>query len=123
MGDVWEALPGPDATDEEVAAWVHEALIAIDARPRHRMWRWRAVGGNLADALADAGLRDARLDIRVPVSEMRVITAVCRAREIGPRAYLRRAFGTMLVVCDGLEPSDVPGMCAGGLIGPPGWMR
>ena len=111
------SLPRPEATEAEVAAWVRVRLELLDRAPAAKGWRHRALGMTRAEAIAQAG-RDVRVDLRIPLGEVRIVHEVCRRREIGARAYLRRALGTMLVVCDGVEPAELPYLTSGGLLGP-----
>jgi hypothetical protein len=82
------------------------------------MWRYRATGIDVATALGDESLRDARLDVRLNIGEARLVTAAAQARGIGTRSYVKRALGTMLVVCEGVPAEELPSMLKGGLVRP-----
>lgn len=102
--------------DEAVAAWVSEQLAALDTRPRDRLWRRKVLGCSIGYALSEVP-RDVRLDITLPVAEMRVLRRTAESRDLGVREYVRRAIGTVLVVCDGYHPDDIAHLTRGGLIG------
>jgi hypothetical protein len=107
-------LPDSDAA---VAAWVKQRLWALDNEPTYRKWRERALGMPRPVALASAP-REYRLDFRVPVSEMRLLNDVAKARELGTRTYVKRALATVMVACDGVDPAMIRSLSGPGLIGP-----
>lgn len=95
--------------DEAVSRWIEHELIALDESAHERYWRFRA-GGTPAAALAAVDLREIRIDMKVPVGEARMINDVAAGRGLKTRTYVRRALGSILVVCDGLSPDDVPSL-------------
>lgn len=107
------SLPSDDA---EIAAWVTARLHVLDTTPRDKRWKTKALGMPVTVALSQAP-RDYRLDLRVPVSEMRLLNDAARKRGLGTRTYVRKAVATMMAV-DGFDPDDVPSLAAGGLLGP-----
>lgn len=111
------ALPSAQATDEEVAEWVRRTVAALDVTPRDPRWRHKALGMTRAEAVSAAPLRY-RLDLQVPVGEMRVLRRLAERRGLGVRAYVRRLIATALLAVEGLDADDVPSLCEGGLIRP-----
>jgi hypothetical protein len=107
------SLPTDDAA---IAAWVRERLAALDAAPRDPRWRHKALGMTRGEAAATAH-RDVRLDITLPVGEMRVLRDCAAARGLPVRAYVRRALGTVVVACDGVPVEMVGHLAKGGLLG------
>lgn len=108
----------PEGDDAAVAAWVRERLAEMDDTPRNKMWRTRAQGMPFSVAMSYAPTIY-RLDLRIPVGEMRVLNDVAKSRGLPTRTYLRRAVATVMVACDGVDPSMIPSMVQTGLIGPP----
>jgi hypothetical protein len=108
------SLPRDDAA---IVAWVKTELAALDATPRERNWRRRAIGGTVGSVMAEVPLHT-KLDLRVPRTEMRVLREAAERRGIGVRTYLRRAIATCLL-CDGWSPESMAYFAEGGLLGPP----
>lgn len=115
--DPWEVSLPVDATDQEIADWVAAALTALDDRPRDKMWRYRAAGP-MAEAIGVDDTRIARFPLVMPVGEARMLHDAVKRRGLTRYQYVRRAVGTILVVCDGFEVSDFPVMLNHGLLGP-----
>lgn len=109
------SLPSDDAA---IAAWVSARLAEFDDSPRDKAWRRKALGMPRPVALAMAP-REYRLDLRIPVGEMRLVNDVAKAHGLGTRTYLRRVLATMMVVVDDVDPEMLPYLAHGGLIGPP----
>jgi hypothetical protein len=107
-------LPGVEASEAEVREWVAYQMTVIDETPRHPRWRYRAAGP-MGEALADAP-RSFRLNLRVPVGEMRVLRDVAASRGIGADTLARRAIGTWLVAVGEVDPAALPYFCRGGLV-------
>jgi hypothetical protein len=109
------ALPAREATDDEVKAWVKVAVQALDATDRQRNWRFRALGSSYAEALADSP-REARLGLKIPVGEMRIVREVAKERGIGTEQLMRRAFATWLVAIGEVDPEAIPYLTKGGML-------
>jgi len=108
-------LPSTEATDDEVRAWVRSAMLALDSTEPRRNWRFRAIGSSYAEAMADAP-RDARLGLKVPVGEMRILRVVAKERGIGVEQLVRRAFATWLVAIGDVDPASIPYLSRGGML-------
>jgi hypothetical protein len=104
--------------DDEIKEWVSARLAALDDTPRNPRWRHKALGMPRGVAIGMAP-REQRLDLWIPVSEVRVLNDCAKGRELGTRAYMRRAIATVAVVCDDIDPGMIPSLYGGGLIGPP----
>lgn len=99
-----------------VADAVGKALAEADERPRRVDWRHRAIGMTRAEAMAIVP-RKTRLDLTVPLGEMRMIRAAAQRRGLTVRGYLRRALATIMV-CDGFDPDEMPMLSRGGPLVP-----
>ena len=110
-------LPPTGASEETVNQWILTAMAALDDTVRKAQWLFHAQGGPKSAAFTEVD-RGTRFDLRIAVTEARAIAQVARARDMGARTYARNAIGTMLVVCDGLDPDDVLSLIPDGLLRP-----
>jgi hypothetical protein len=115
--DIFGLIP-VDADDATVAAWIERVLVAMDQTPRNQRWRYRATGMTMAEALGHESLRDARLDVRITLGEARMVNDAARARDVGTRTFMKQSIGTILAVCDGVPPEELPSMLKHGLVRP-----
>lgn len=112
-------LPRKGSSDEAVREWIRQSILILDDTPRRPFWRWHVQDGKgLAQILAESAPRQHRLDIRIPVGEMRVVLDAAKDRELGVRTYMRAALGTCMVACDGYSPEYIPSLTAPGLLRP-----
>lgn len=102
--------------DEEISRAVAKALEELDDRPRQRDWRRRA--GHVPSLVLVDTPSYVRLDVRIPIGEMRIMRLLAEEREISVRSYLRRALATVMVACDGVPHEELPILAKGGLIWP-----
>lgn len=110
-------LPPAGATDDEVAAWVRMAILALDDTPTRTNWRYRAIGSSVGEALAQAP-DTARLGMRIPVGEWRIVREIAARRALGVEVLARRALGTWMVAVERVEPRAIPHLTRGGMLGP-----
>jgi hypothetical protein len=115
--DIFGLIP-VDADDATVAAWIERVLTAMDQTPRNPRWRYRATGMTMAEALGQESLREARLDVKITVGEARMVHQAAAARGIATRAYMKQAIGTVMAVCDGVPPGELPSLLKHGLVKP-----
>jgi len=101
---------------DDVAEVVAQELELLDSSKRRANWKYRALGATVAEVVAEVPTKT-RLDVNVPVGELRVVRRLAEARGLTLRAYLRRALATA-VVCDGVDPADVPVLTKGGPLRP-----
>ena len=116
-GDWGVELPPSDADDVQIAAWVRAAMSAMDNSPHQRFWRRRVLGTARHEVIANGGAYY-RLDLKVPIDDMRQILAAARERELPVRTWTRQALATAMVVCEGVHPDDVPWISGQGLLVP-----
>jgi hypothetical protein len=109
------ALPPREASEEEVRAWVKVAIQALDETPRERNWRFRAIGSSYAEAMVDAP-RTARVGLKLPVGEWRIVREVAKERGIGVETLVRRGFATWLVAIGDVDPASIPSLGRGGML-------
>lgn len=111
-------LPPSGATEDEVAAWVRAAILAIDDTPNRRNWRYRAIGQPMGQAIAEGAPRNARVGMRIPIGEWRIIRDIATRRDLGMEVLCRRAFGTWMVAVERIDPVEIPYMTRGGMLRP-----
>ena len=117
--EVLPPLPGPGATDQQIAEWIETAVEQLDNTPPRKYWRWHVLDGRgMANVIAESAPRHYRLDIWVPVTEQRLLKDAAEARGIGVRTYMRSAVATILCACDGYSSSEIPELAKHGLILP-----
>lgn len=110
------SLPPVEATDDEVRAWVRAAMQAVDAVPRRKNWRFRALGCSYGEAMADAP-RTGRVGLEIPVGEMRILRELAAERGIGVETLVRRALATWMSAIGDVDPDSIPTLARGGILG------
>jgi hypothetical protein len=110
-------LPPNEVTDEDIAALVGAWMEHLDARPRNPMWRYRALGTTVAQAVADAPVTGT-VTLHPPHGELRVVRKLARDRQLDLATYIRRLVGSMLVVAEDVKPDHAPWWTKDGLITP-----
>jgi hypothetical protein len=121
MGDTVRLppLPADGATPAEIGDWIDTAMEMLDDSPDNKYWRWEVNGRrSLAEIVADVVPPNYRIDIWVPIGEMRLLNDAARARNLGTRPFLKSAVATVLCACEGYSSSEFPTLAKSGLILP-----
>jgi len=83
---------------------------------RHRMWRYRAVGTDMATALAAVEREPRKVTLSPPRGELRLVARCARLRGLSHTDLARQALATVLVREHGIGPEEIPWLTAKGLL-------